>query len=306
MARVPSSVQSANRLAKAWGVRVKVSEDALLADQRPHDALAASVTSDTVRLEFRTGPTEIRLGDLVSVDDLETDHGPIDLSWPRMRLRHVDGVSHVSVRSPSDANRLKKKIETARRDWWNEALAARIPALRSLHDRLTALADPQRYVDVEDIRHLHADARAAVHRFAGRWPNALTGSQGVRVLREVLAFLEAPDDVRTKANNTFVANELERSRKLFDGIKPYPPTNEQRKAIVVDGRRNLVMAPAGSGKTSVLVAKVEWLVERGFQSSDELLLLAFARDAREEMEKRIRKRLGTSRPWIKSVSAGSL
>ncbi len=294
MPRVPSSVQSAHRLAEAWGVRLKVSTDALLADQRPHDALKASVTANTVRLEFRTGSTEIRLGDVVSVDNLEPDHGRTDLSWPRLRLRHVDGVSHISVRSPSDANRLKKKIGTARRDWWNEALAARIHVLRSLNDRLTALADPQRYVDVEDIRDLQGEAQAAVRSFPGRWPNALAGSRHVRVLRKVLAFLEAPGDIRTKANNTFVANELERSLKLFDGIKPYPPTNEQRRAIVVDGRRNLVMAPAGSGKTAVLVAKVEWLVERGFQSPDELLLLAFAKEAREEMEKRIRKRLGTA------------
>ena len=85
-----------------------------------------------------------------------------------------------------------------------------------------------------------------------------------------------------------------RSRELFDRIEGYPLTQEQRQAVVVDERRNLVIAAAGSGKTSVIVAKAAWLVQRGFQRPSELLLLAFARTAREEMEKRLRTRLGTA------------
>ena len=91
----------------------------------------------------------------------------------------------------------------------------------------------------------------------------------------------------------FVANELIRSRDLFDRIEARPLTDEQRRTVVVDERRNLVVAAAGSGKTSVIVAKAGWLIRRGFRKPSELLLLAFARDARGEMEERIRRRLGT-------------
>ena len=62
--------------------------------------------------------------------------------------------------------------------------------------------------------------------------------------------------------------------------------------MVVDEKRNLVVAAAGSGKTSVIVAKAGWLVRRGYRKPSELLLLAFARDARNEMEERVRARLG--------------
>ena len=85
---------------------------------------------------------------------------------------------------------------------------------------------------------------------------------------------------------------LVRSCDLFDRIEARPLTDEQRKAVVVDERCNLVVAAAGSGKTSVIVAKAGWLVRRGYRKPSELLLLAFARDARNEMEERIRKRLG--------------
>ena len=84
------------------------------------------------------------------------------------------------------------------------------------------------------------------------------------------------------------------SRNLFDRIEARPLTDEQRKAVVVDERRNLVVAAAGSGKTSVIVAKAGWLVRRRYRKPSELLLLAFARDARNEMEERIHTRLGAA------------
>ena len=77
-------------------------------------------------------------------------------------------------------------------------------------------------------------------------------------------------------------------------IEARPLTEEQRKAVVVDERRNLVVAAAGSGKTSVIVAKAGWLLRKGYRHPSELLLLAFARDARNEMVERIRTRLGTA------------
>ena len=114
------------------------------------------------------------------------------------------------------------------------------------------------------------------------------------MLRGILAFLEAPEDARAKANEAFVANELVRSRALFDRIEARPLTAEQRKAVVVDERCNLVVAAAGSGKTSVIVAKAGWLLRRRYRRPSELLLLAFARNARNEMKGRIHARLGAA------------
>ena len=81
-------------------------------------------------------------------------------------------------------------------------------------------------------------------------------------------------------------------REFFDRIEARPLTDEQRRTVVVDEDRNLVVAAAGSGKTSVIVAKAGWLLHRGYRRPSELLLLAFAKDARNEMEVRVRERLG--------------
>lgn len=63
---------------------------------------------------------------------------------------------------------------------------------------------------------------------------------------------------------------------------------------MVNGERALlVLAGAGSGKTSVLVARAGWLLTRGEAAADQILLLAFGRQAAQEMDERIRERLGS-------------
>ena len=51
-----------------------------------------------------------------------------------------------------------------------------------------------------------------------------------------------------------------RYRKYFSSIEKYPLTLRQRQAIIVDEQRNLVIAGAGTGKTSTVVGKVGYLV----------------------------------------------
>ncbi|MDE0371870.1 MAG: UvrD-helicase domain-containing protein [Rhodospirillales bacterium] len=193
-----------------------------------------------------------------------------------------------------DASTLVDVMEDARTDWWRRTLASQIESLRSVHDRLARFSDPLRYVNAVDVREMVQDAGAAAADLAGRWPDSLSNLQEVQMLRDILEFVEAPNDARSRANAVFVANELVRSRSLFDCIEARPLTEEQRRAVVVDECCNLVIAAAGSGKTSVIVAKAGWLVRRGYRNPSELLLLAFARDARNEMEERVRKRLGSA------------
>jgi len=144
------------------------------------------------------------------------------------------------------------------------------------------------------MRELKLEAQNAVSQIEGNWPKALADTPEIQMLQGILAFLEAPEDARSKANDIYIAGELIRSHKLLDTIENRPLTEEQRKAVVIDEHRNLVVAAAGSGKTSVIVAKVGWLLHRGHRKPSELLLLTFAKDARNEMKERIKSRFDTA------------
>ena len=255
---------------------------------RPGQAKAATVKPDSVKLNFWLRSREISLRDIKAIR-LKAGR-----RWGGARLEHAAGATTVSGLARTQAIMLADAIETAMAEWWRHWLAPRIDALRAVNERLERLADPPRYVHSDDIRRLERDARDATTGIVRCWPEALSDAPQFQMLGTILAFLESPDDTLARANETFVANELVRSRDLFDRIEARPLTDEQRKAVVVDERRNLVVAAAGSGKTSVIVAKAGWLARRGFRKPSELLLLAFARDARDEMEERIGKRLGAA------------
>ena len=258
----------------------------LLAILYPRHARAALVNAEAVQLIFNSRSTDIPLGNVETVD---VAGGSL---YSGVRIRHSAGDSHVSGLPRTAALALADALEKARREWWRRTLAPQLGTLRSVHERLAALADPPKYLTAVSLRDLEFDVRNAAGGFTARWPKAISDVPEIRMLRDILDFMEAPGDARVKANKAFVVNELVRSRELFDRIEARPLTEEQRRAVVIDEQRNLVVAAAGSGKTSVIVAMAGWLVRKGYRKPSELLLLAFARDACKEMEERINNRLG--------------
>lgn len=80
---------------------------------------------------------------------------------------------------------------------------------------------------------------------------------------------------------------------FFTQIESSPLNPSQARAVVNGESSLLVLAGAGSGKTSVLVARAGWLLARGQADAGQILLLAFGRKAAEEMDERIRERLHT-------------
>ncbi len=253
---------------------------------RSRDARAAAVGAAALRLTYASRSGEIPLG---AIDSAELKAGR---RWGRVRVRHASGTEAVSGLRRADAEALAAALEAARVGWWRRELAAPSEGLRSVHERLGQFEDPPRYMGRNLCRDLEKRAREVDAHFPGKWPDTLANAPEAGMLAVVRGFLKSPDAFRARANETYLARELERSGAFFDRVEARPLTDEQRRAVVVDEDRNLVVAAAGSGKTSVIVAKAGWLVLRGFRRPSELLLLAFARDARDELDERIRGRLG--------------
>lgn len=86
--------------------------------------------------------------------------------------------------------------------------------------------------------------------------------------------------------------ETRRFKDYFDTIENHPLTEKQRQAIILDERRSLVVAGAGTGKTSVIVSKVGYLLKSKKCKPHEILLLAFNADAAKELRERCKTKLG--------------
>ena len=241
---------------------------------------------DTLRLTLPTGLREIAVGEIVAVN-LQTR-----LRWGRVGIRTPLGKSAVSGLARGEAVELAAALENARTRWWRQALRTHSRTLLGEEARIAALAKPQDYLRHRAFESMREAVESVAARFPGDWPDGLRVDRELEALRRVRGFLGDPEAARARANEAFLVEELERASAFLDGVESRPLTEEQRKAVAVDDGRNLIAAPAGSGKTSVMVAKAGWLVEKGARRPEELLLLAFARNARDELEERVVKRLG--------------
>ena len=236
----------------------------------PGGAKAATVSADILTLTRTFGSMEIPFRE---VEAAEVAAGWF---WSGIRIRSSSRRVTVSGLPKSDAQAFTDALESARVDWWQRTLAAHVGKLRSVDNRLVQLADPPRYMAHSVFSDLECDAKDAAAPFPSQWPDKLSGVAEIGMLNAIQDFLRSPEAHRSQANEAFVINELARSEEFFDKVEARPLTDEQRRAVVVDEDRNLVVAAAGSGKTSVIVAKAGWLLQKRYRRPSELLLLAFA------------------------------
>lgn len=161
-----------------------------------------------------------------------------------------------------------------------------------LHEVIAGLASPSRYPAACALTPVLAAARELDATLLSKLRPELIGQERAQQLVCVRSFVAAPRTARMNAIQAFVPAELERWRDFFDTIESKPLTAEQRLAVVVDEDATLVLAGAGSGKTSVITAKAAYLVKAGIRQADEILLLAFAKNAAQEMSERVQSRAG--------------
>jgi DNA helicase-4 len=190
-----------------------------------------------------------------------------------------------------DIERFVDAVNRARHRVILEIFEAESEELRALSQMVARLQRPRRYPAACLLHPFAERARALISRLAT--PEDFISPEQQRMFHVVADFQSSPKQLREQAIKAFVEAELREMRTFFDTIEPHPLTPEQRLAVVTDEDATLVLAGAGSGKTSVIVAKAAYLIERSIRKPDEILLLAFGKDAADEMATRIERRCGS-------------
>ena len=106
-------------------------------------------------------------------------------------------------------------------------------------------------------------------------------------------------------NQKFINDETLIFSSFFNDIESKPLTEEQKKAIITDEMHTLVVAGAGTGKTSTIIGKARYLLEKGLANPKEILLLSFNAAVADEMEQRLKARLQLC-PTVKTYHAFGL
>ena len=248
---------------------------------RPAEARSGKVDHRILTLSFRHRTEHIPLRYIAS---LSIAH---DLTRSSLVVEHAGGTSILSGLPTSEATELCKAAALARNEWWNDALQAELKTLAALRNSIQLLEQPPSFITRATMERICSGALALSKNLAGTPPESLRTNPHFATLTLLSQLLQDPDRARKSANSRYIRRQLSDSRSFLDSLKSKPLTIEQRTAIVTDELHNLVVASAGSGKTSVILGKAAWLIQARHHQPSELLILAFARNARDEIENRL-------------------
>ncbi|MBK7032775.1 MAG: UvrD-helicase domain-containing protein [Ignavibacteria bacterium] len=109
--------------------------------------------------------------------------------------------------------------------------------------------------------------------------------------KKLIKILKIGESLRLGLNESVTKQILERYAELFDKVEEHPLTEAQRLAVACDEDANLVIAGAGTGKTSTIVAKIGLLLQSGQCKPSEILAISFTRKSAMDLAERVKKKL---------------
>jgi DNA helicase-4 len=234
-----------------------------------------------IMLVSRKGSREIRHEDVL---DLGVRRG---LLGRRLVVLTSDGAQTLRGLRAGDARGFVASI----RNQWIQAQRRVLDQWYEVHrasvEFVVSLSDPQRYVRSSTVVAHKRRLSAPLRELQLRSLNELGEHHLLAKLPRLNDFTSETEKLVSDANSLFVEEERRRHQRLFETIESNPLTDEQQVAVVTDEDRNLVVAAAGSGKTSVIIAKIAHLLKQGDIHPSQLLILAFNRAARDELRERI-------------------
>ncbi len=109
----------------------------------------------------------------------------------------------------------------------------------------------------------------------------------VTIIRNFIAYSKNSLTLRTEFNKQYITHELKSYKKFFKDIEKHGLDREQQIAVVTDEDNNIVIAGAGSGKTTTIVGKVNYVIDRYKTPPNEILLISFTNKSATTLAERI-------------------
>jgi len=119
------------------------------------------------------------------------------------------------------------------------------------------------------------------------YENISLESSEVSSIKNFIDYYPKSEDLRQDFNKRFIKEELKMYSSFFDNIEGRKLDIQQRTSVVSDEDNNIVVAGAGSGKTTTIVGKVNYTINRYKTDPNEILLISFTRKSATTLAERI-------------------
>lgn len=107
-------------------------------------------------------------------------------------------------------------------------------------------------------------------------------------ISDLHALLKNLEETRIEYNHSvYIPHFIEANKTYFDMLLPYPLDPQQRTAIVTDEDNTLVISSAGSGKTSTIIGKAHYLLDKHKVDPKKLLIVTYTHKAASELKERL-------------------
>jgi len=191
----------------------------------------------------------------------------------------------------SETQRFHHYVTNAWQQWSQQMSEVAAGVLHDLASTLRLTGQQDSWLQKRDICHWQQKIQEAVDAL----PLPVSRLNEFENCRDVWHFcqqwLHNSESQRQQHNADWTERMLQQHADFFNQVETSPLNPSQARAVVNGEASVLVLAGAGSGKTSVLVARAGWLILRQQATAGQILLLAFGRKAAEEMNERLRSRL---------------
>ncbi|URO00705.1 DNA helicase IV [Leclercia adecarboxylata] len=193
----------------------------------------------------------------------------------------------------AETQRFHRHLNTLWQQWSAEMSEVAAQVLQNALNEIAATNEQNSWLTREKTQGLQQKIRQALQALPLSVSRLDEFDNCREAWRQCQAWLQDIDQSRLAHNQAWTDTMLSQYADFFAGIESSPLNPAQARAVVNGEQSLLVLAGAGSGKTSVLVARAGWLLTRNEAAADQILLLAFGRKAAQEMDERIETRLHT-------------
>lgn len=93
-------------------------------------------------------------------------------------------------------------------------------------------------------------------------------------------------------NQKVTNGRIEKAYELLGTVEEQLLDRQQMEAVVMEAHSHLIIAGAGTGKTTTVVGKIKYLIKSGKYKPEDILVLSFTNASATEMSERINKESG--------------
>ena len=239
------------------------------------------LSSDSVRIES---------GDGKPIDEIPIDsvaNISVDQSWFWYRLK-IESTDRRMYSVGGLDGRGAASIRDAALEIAEQLAHAEFANLLRLDEQRLELFGGSRYVRHREAMEFHEAIVSTLARSKGMVRQKLAEmAQDILTRIQNLESAEEFELARTRANYVFIQNSVPPVKQAAKSDFGITLTDEQAVAIATNEDSTLVLAGAGTGKTAVITGKVAYLVRNEGVDPEEILVLAFNRNAALEIRDRL-------------------